>query len=53
MALEATQAMDPPIRREEEIPRNQSIRHQGSGHSIAIGDNGNNGEGKSSYYYFV
>ncbi|KAL2922790.1 Reticulocyte-binding protein 2-like protein a [Bienertia sinuspersici] len=44
MALEATQAMDPPIRREEEILRNQGPRNQGSGHSIANGDNGHNGE---------
>ncbi|KAL2905308.1 ATP synthase subunit b [Bienertia sinuspersici] len=47
MALEATQAMDPPIRREEEILRNQGPRNQGSGHSIANGDNGHNGEATS------
>ncbi|KAL2902659.1 Transport and Golgi organization protein 1 [Bienertia sinuspersici] len=47
MALEATQVMDPPIRREEEIPRNQGPRNQGSGHSIANGDNGHNGEATS------
>lgn len=46
MALEATQAMDPPIRRQVEIPRNQGVRNQGSGHSIANGDNAHNGEGK-------
>ncbi|KAL2923200.1 Kinesin-like protein KIN-14I [Bienertia sinuspersici] len=44
MALEATQAMDLPVRREEEIPRNQGPKNQGSGHSIANGENGHNGE---------
>ncbi|KAL2900628.1 Reticulocyte-binding protein 2-like protein a [Bienertia sinuspersici] len=48
MALEATQAMDPPVRREKEIPRNQGPRNQGSGHSIANGENGHNGEGRQS-----
>ncbi|KAL2933817.1 Ribosomal RNA small subunit methyltransferase C [Bienertia sinuspersici] len=48
MALEATQAMDPPVRREEEIPRNQGTRNQGFGHSIANGENGHNGEGKTT-----
>ncbi|KAL2941242.1 NACHT LRR and PYD domains-containing protein 5 [Bienertia sinuspersici] len=48
MALEATQAMDPPVRREKEIPRNQGPRNQGSGHSIANGENGHNGEAKQS-----
>ncbi|KAL2896299.1 Reticulocyte-binding protein 2-like protein a [Bienertia sinuspersici] len=47
MALEATQAMDPPVRREKEIPRNQGPRNQGSGHSIANGENGHNGEATS------
>ncbi|KAL2903481.1 Reticulocyte-binding protein 2-like protein a [Bienertia sinuspersici] len=47
MALEATQPMDPPVRREKEIPRNQGPRNQGSGHSIANGENGHNGEATS------
>ncbi|KAL2924035.1 Two-pore potassium channel 3 [Bienertia sinuspersici] len=53
MALEATQAMDPPVRREKEIPRNQGPRNQGSGHSIANGENGHNGEVICELFYSI